>query len=459
MNNVQLINHVKMKTILLIVIFLTSTLSLYSQKILDEYVALGLQNNEIIQRQEINLERSFYALKEAKSLFAPTISFNGNYTLARGGRTIDLPVGDLLNPVYSSLNQLTNTAAFPQINNVSELLNPNNFYDVKIKTLIPMLNAEMIYNKRIKQQEVVTKEIALKIYRRELIKDIKLAYYNVLKAHEAVLIYTNALNVVEESHRVNQALYANDKINRTAVVRSENELTKRRSDLEIAKRQEQNAHHYFNFLINRELNEPIALEKHQTIPEIISNATSENREEIQQLEKSIQIYDQKIQLEKSYLLPKINAFVDVGSQGFDFAYNNKTQYLFGGISLEWNLFAGNKYKHKLKQAILESEEVKKQTEHLERQLALQLTQAETHFLENINRFKSAESQRKASQKYHEDMRKLYKEGQVLFIELLDAQNEWINAQIQENIYRFELWASRAEVERASQANAKNENNE
>lgn len=444
-----------MKNILLLTIYLTGAYCIYSQKILDEYVAMGLQNNEIIQRQEINLERSIYALKEAKSLFAPTVSFNGNYTLARGGRTIDLPVGDLLNPVYSSLNQLTNSSVFPQINNVSELLNPNNFYDVKIKTLIPLINAELIYNKRIKQQEVVTKEIELKIYQRELAKDIKLAYYNVLKAHEAVLIYTNALKVVEESHRVNQALYANDKINRTAVVRSENELTKRRSDLEIAKLQEQNANHYFNFLINRKLNEPITLEKYQTLPEVLSNATSEDREEIQQLEKTIQIYDQVIQLERSYLFPKLNAFVDIGSQGFDFTYNNKTQYLFGGISLEWNLFSGNKNKHKLKQAKLESLEVKKQTENLERQLALQLAQAEIHFLENINRYKAAESQRKTSQKYHDDMWKLYKEGQVLFIELLDAQNEWINAQIQENIFRFELWSSRAEVERASQANVKN----
>lgn len=455
MNNVQLINHVKMKTILLIIIFLTSTLSLYSQKILDEYVALGLQNNEIIQRQEINLERSFYALKEAKSLFAPTISFNGNYTLARGGRTIDLPVGDLLNPVYSSLNQLTNTAAFPQINNVSELLNPNNFYDVKIKTLIPLLNAELIYNKRIKQQEVASNEIALKIYKRELTTDIKLAYYNVLKAHEAVRIYQNALRVVEESQRVNHALYANDKINRTAIIRSENEVTKRKADLEIAKLQEQNAQHYFNFLLNRELNASIELEKYEAIPEIVTNTSSAEREEVQQLEKTIEIYDQVLQLEKSYLLPKLNAFVDVGSQGFDFTYNTKTQYVFGGISLEWNIFSGNKNKHKVKQVELERLEIQKQTAGLERQLALQLAQAEIHFLENINRFKAAESQHKSSQKYHDDLLKLYKEGQVLFIELLDAQNEWIKAQLQENIYRFELWASRAEVERASTTNIKN----
>jgi hypothetical protein len=33
-----------------------------------------------------------------------------SYTLAAGGRTIELPIGDLLNDVYSSLENLTGSA-------------------------------------------------------------------------------------------------------------------------------------------------------------------------------------------------------------------------------------------------------------------------------------------------------------------------------------------------------------
>jgi len=38
--------------------------------------------------------------------FSSQCFFGASYTKADGGRTIDLPLGDLLNPVYQSLNQL-----------------------------------------------------------------------------------------------------------------------------------------------------------------------------------------------------------------------------------------------------------------------------------------------------------------------------------------------------------------
>ncbi|NJO25856.1 MAG: TolC family protein, partial [Bacteroidia bacterium] len=55
------------------------------------------------------MENSLVALKEARSLFLPTTWFETQYTLANGGRTIDIPVGNLMNPVYKTLNQLTGT--------------------------------------------------------------------------------------------------------------------------------------------------------------------------------------------------------------------------------------------------------------------------------------------------------------------------------------------------------------
>jgi hypothetical protein len=47
-----------------------------------------------------------------------------DYFMAGGGRTVDFPVGDLLNPVYTTLNQLTGGNNFPQVTNQSILLNP-----------------------------------------------------------------------------------------------------------------------------------------------------------------------------------------------------------------------------------------------------------------------------------------------------------------------------------------------
>ncbi|HJR99987.1 MAG TPA: TolC family protein, partial [Flavobacterium sp.] len=161
----------------------------YAQSKLDNYIQIGLTTNEVIKQHNFDINKSVYALKEARSFFYPTVSLNANYTKAEGGRTIDIPIGDLLNPVYNTLNQITNSNAFPALQNQSVLINPDNFYDAKIHTIMPLLNFEIIYNKRIKKQQNSLQKIELEIYKRELVKEIKIAYYKYLQSIEGVKIY------------------------------------------------------------------------------------------------------------------------------------------------------------------------------------------------------------------------------------------------------------------------------
>ena len=150
---------------------------------LDTYISQGLNSNESIRQQDLLLQKNIYALQEAKSLFFPNVDFKTDYTKASGGRTIDIPVGDLVNQVYSTLNTLTGTNKFPQLKNESILLNPDNFYDARFHTTMPLLNAELIYNKRIKHQQVDLQKTEVVLYKRELVKDIKTAYFKLAKKY------------------------------------------------------------------------------------------------------------------------------------------------------------------------------------------------------------------------------------------------------------------------------------
>jgi len=79
------------------------------------------------------------------------------------------------------------------------------------------------------------------LYKRELVKDIKTAYYNYLKAINATRIYEFALRLVEEGQRINTKLYDNNKANRTAVVRSENEVSRINASLISARKTSESA--------------------------------------------------------------------------------------------------------------------------------------------------------------------------------------------------------------------------
>src|SRR5688572_2692848 len=440
-----------MKKFLIFLLLLLCVGNAYAQTHLEQYINTGLSSNEIIRQQQFLLDKSLWALKEAKSLFLPNVEFNGTYTLAGGGRTVDIPVGDLMNPVYKTLNQLTGTNNFPQIKNQSVLLNPNNFYDAKIRTTYPIINAEIEYNRKIKTQQYNLQQIEINLYKRELVKEAKNAYYKYLQACEAVSIYETALSLVKENLRVNTSLFNNQKVNRTSVVRSDNEVSKYNALLEAARQTQNNAMAYFNFLLNTDLNTEIIKDSISTIPAdlFLTDTSVANREELGKLKEALAINQNVTALAKSYKRPKLNSFVDLGSQAFDFKVNNKSLYYLAGISLEWNIFSGNKNKHKIRQAEVDEQVLQSQTNYVEQQLKLQLTTSTNSFKVAIAEYNAAQSQVASSLKYYNDMFRLYKEGQALFIELLDAQNQLVTAKLQLNISLFDTWIKATEIERAN----------
>src|SRR5438105_338035 len=341
-----------------------------AQESLNQYISQALEANHGIKQQTFQLEKSLFALKEAKGMFLPSVTFSTNYTRADGGRTIDFPTGDLLNQTYSTLNQLTGTNNFPQLKNQSILLNPNNFYDAKFRTSLPLINAELIYNKRIKQQQVELQRAEVALYKRELIKDIKTAYYQYAKAVHAVAIYQSSLQLVEEGKRINTILLKNEKANRTAVIRSENEVFRISAALTAALENQRSAQAYFNFLVNRPQADSIILDEIHVLPQtdVETDSQVSKREELLKLGIARGIDENLTGLAQSYIVPKVNTFLDLGSQAFDWRFNDKSRYYLFGVSLSWNVFSSGVNTYKVKQARAEQLSLAEQTDYIEDQL-------------------------------------------------------------------------------------------
>lgn len=426
-------------------------LGLSAQNRLNDYISQGLESNQSIKEQNFLLKKNIYALQEAKSMFLPSVTFSTTYTKADGGRTIDFPTGDLFNAAYATLNQLTGSNSFPQLENQSILLNPDNFYDAKFRTSLPILNAELVYNKRIKAQQVDLQKAEVLMYKRELVKEIKTAYYNYLKATNAIRIYQSFLKLLEEGERVNRKLFENNKINRTAVIRSQNEVSKINASLTTAQKTEESARYYFNFLLNRPLTDPILTDDVPLLPaqdNLLLNDVN-GREELAKLEIAKGINKNLTGLAKSYLIPKVGTSLDLGSQAFDWKFNQKSRYYLLGVSLEWNLFSSGRNSYKIKQAIASEQAVSAQADHVTQQLLTELNVRRANLQSASAQYRAAQSQLKTSQTYYNDMTKLYKEGMAIYIELLDAQNQWVDAQLQSNIALFDTWISLTAIERAN----------
>lgn len=441
------------KTFIIAAGILLTVASAFSQTLLDNYISEGLKNNLVLQQKKISLDKALHALKIANGMFAPTVALQGNYTSGTGGRSISIPVGDMLNPVYSTLNQLTDSEQFPQIENVNQNFFPNNFYDVKVRTSVPIINSDLIYNKKIRQQQTVLQEFETEIYKRELVKNIKVAYFNYLSAKEAINIYESALTRALESKRVNESLVSNGKGLQAYVLRSESEIEIIRAQTTDAQNQSQNAQLYFNFLLNRGSDESID-ETYDARPELltvnellISEPALQQREEAKQVRESISLQESILKMNRLYWSPKLSGFADVGAQAEDWKVNSESKYLLFGFQLDIPLFAGFTNRSKVSQARLDLKNSELSSSLVDQQINMSSQIAKNTLETSYRSYQSSLKQLEAAQSYQRLIEKGYKEGVNTFIESIDARNQLTAAQLQVTINQYRVLSARASHER------------
>ncbi|HYF32207.1 MAG TPA: TolC family protein [Chitinophagaceae bacterium] len=422
-----------------------------AQDIPNEYVTTALENNLVLKEKKLSLEKSLVALKEARTLFLPTTWFEAQYTLAQGGRSIDLPVGDLLNPVYKSLNQLTGSNNFPTISNVSEQLLPNNFYDVRLKTTVPLINPALRINKDIRHQQTLLQQNEVDIYKRTLIKEVKQAYYNYLVSGNAVAIYQSALEIVNHNLKVNESLLKNGKGLPAYVSRAASEVKQVTAQLQNALNEQRNARAYFNFLLNRPLTDSII-----TIEPILDEnklpllSTADNihaREELKSLDIARNINQDMLKMDRSFRTPRLNAFLDLASQGYDFKVNNKSLFYLGGLQLQVPIFTGKRNLYKIEQTTLEGEAIRTNAAHVRQQLELAAFVSHNSIITAYNNYQASVKQHEAAVNYFKLIDRGFKEGVNSFIEFLDARNQLTTAGLQAVINKYKVFNALADYER------------
>ncbi len=421
-----------------------------AQEIPEQYLQEAFEKNLVLQQKKISLEKSLVALKEAKSLFYPTTWFEGQYLLSQGGRSIDIPIGDLLNPVYSTLNQLTGSNKFPSVGNASEQLNPNNFYDLRVRTTMPIFNNEIRINKKIREQQIDWQQSEVDTYKRELVKEVKTAYFRLLLANDATHIFENALALVRQNLKVNQSLLANGKGLPAYISRAESEVKSVETQLQNALNDVQNARAYFNFLLNRSLTDSVILkqlEPVQPASPLLQENNISNREELKSLQIASRINDDVLKLNREFRKPKVNLFLDLAAQGFDFSVNKRTPFYLGGIQVQIPLYAGKRNLYKIEQSQLDASHLRSNTDNVTRQLELSALVSRNNVNNAVASYQSALKQDESARQYFRLIDKGYLEGVNSYIEWLDARTQLTNARIQVNLSQFRLLAAQADYER------------
>ena len=430
--------------------FLTAFLSSVSaqEDVLTNYIKYGLENNLSMKQKEFSLQKSLAELSEARGYFFPSIGINARYTRAGGGRTFDIPIGDLMNPVYQALNipiRLQNE----QINFFRE-----KEQETKISLVQPIFQPAIYYNYKIKSNLSDIQEFEKEIFTRTLISEIKSAYYNYLKTLQLEKLLNDTKLLLQENLRVSQSLFDNDKVTKDVVYRAETELRGLEQQITEAENSKKLAQSYFNFLLNKPLEESIIImEAENDFSEVyniedLEDSALRNREELQQLGLAVETADNTAGLSRSNFFPGISLAVDYGFQGEQYRFKDEDDFWMASVVLQWNLFNGFRDNAKIEQAEMQKNEYQTKYDEVVNRIKLEVRQALYDFQVVKKSIITAGQRLKSALKTFEIVNKKYSEGIASQIEFIDARTTKTQAEINMIITKYDYQIKLALLEKA-----------
>jgi len=429
-------------TILLILGF--AQLPLMAQSILDQYVREAIAQNLTINQRKALERKQQYALEHAGKMGGPEIDFLTTYTAAYKGRSFEFPLGDLMNPVYTTLNQLTGTQNFALVENQEFNLLPNNFYDARFRITQPILQPEIKYNKLIKKEEVALAALQTDESIRDLTQQVKTAYLQWMRAGEAIYIMDQGLTLLNENKRITESLIKNGQAIPSSLMRIQSDIEHLTALREKSISNQMNAAAHFNFLLNRPAGSEILKDTFDDIPPVPEKYDLSGREELQQIATGKKIQSLALQLEEKSHAPRLGLQVDLGSQAFLADWGG---YALGGVQLEVPIWDNKKSQLKQKEWQANIEATEAQYEWTKQAFDVQMETEIESLRSDIAIFNSFSSILLSNQRFYQETVRRYKEGLANYIELLDARTEVTNTELELNLAKYQAWIRHVNIER------------
>jgi outer membrane protein TolC len=467
--------------------------------VLDDLVDTALQSNLALQQEKRSLDRARAALAEARGRFLPSLDAQARYTRASGGRTIDFPVGDLLNPVYSTLNDLTQQGAFSQIENQEIAFLREREQETSLRLSQPVFAPGLLYGARAQRHGRDAQAAAVDALRRELVRDVQVAYFRYRQAGHRVDALDAARTLVVENRRTSRRLVDADKATEEIVFRAEAEVLAVEQQLADARAQRRRAQSYLNFLLNRSLDTPIpepaaspadlvnrrladvlgsvdlatdpppdlTTVPDTTLPDTTLPDTAEagpppddaldamqdraqaRRPELDRLSAAVRSAEAERRAAQTAYLPTVSIAVEGGIQGETYGFDGDKPFALASVVLRWNLFNGFSDRARVDQARAATRRLELQRAETERRIDLQVQQALDDVRVARRALATAQARLRAARSSFRLTNRRYEVGRASQVEFTDARTTLTEAEVNLAVTRADLLARLADLEFAA----------
>jgi len=438
------------------------------QVILDDYVAEALASNLALRSQGFDVERQLAALEEARSRFLPQVGLDARYSWADGGREFDLPIAELVNPAYGTLNELLvangEAPRFTDVENSSFLFLREREQDTRLTLRQPLYAPAIPAAFRAQEATLDSTTFARQALARRLERDVTVGYLDWLRARSSVEIVGSSLGLLQENLRVNNSLYANGRITQDQVLRARAELLEVQQQLREATNLASRSQQLVNFLLNRALDDPLEVASIASRDAAWTEAAQvgddsglrssalDRRPELRELEALEQAAAFQVEQERAARKPQVSIGVDGGIQGEDYDFGSGYNFGVASLQLTLPLFDGGAIRSRVDAARAVARQAAVRREETARQIELEVQQALDRLRTAADSLATAEARAEAARAGFRIATSKRDLGVINQVDFLDAQNALSGAELNLNLTRFALLSRQAELAYATAVN-------
>ncbi|MFK8006172.1 MAG: TolC family protein [Saprospiraceae bacterium] len=426
--------------------------------ILTNYVKEALTKNLSIQSEILKKDKQYSKVKQANKLWKPTLDLNASYLFAEGGRELLFPLGDLFNPVYGTLNQLTSSTSFPtNIENEKIQLAPNNFLDLQLSISKPLINSSIKYNQKIQNELLRINDLDLELSKKEIAAQIKTSYFNYLKTFEGLAIMDETEKLLQEVLIFNKKLVKYDKATPDVLSDVEFQIANLQSQKAMLMEQQDLAKAYFNLLLNKSLDAEIIVDENILKGEIqatenitsLKNTALQSRLEFKKIDVATalnSLNQQRIDKEKK---PTLGISGGIGLQTESFNFDNGGPLFTIGLGMNWNLIDGGLRKNKIEEIDVDQRILENDRKQLSQQIEMQVTQIFYKIRSLQIRMQAEEVAVRSAQKSYDAINARYRNDKAILIQLTQAQNSLTTSKMSRALSKYDYLILLAELEKVT----------
>ncbi|HEX4872950.1 MAG TPA: TolC family protein [Nevskiaceae bacterium] len=425
------------------------------------YLAEALTRNHSLQAQQFEVRAAAAALAGARAKRAPVLALAARYTVSEGGRFTEIPTGDLVNPIYQTLNQLTaeseNPTRFPMIDNSRITFLREREQDTRLTLSLPLYAPQIGSQIRLQAALLDSREAQREAFARTLVRDLRQAYYTLGQAEAGQRILQASLDTLIENQRVAEALLSSGQATRDRVLRAEAEVLAVTQRLQVAENQVRQARRYLNLLRNAEEEAPVRVSvpldavPAPAVPASASAEGAQRRPELRQAEAGIRAAEQAAELARDRYQPTLALAADSGYQGETYRHQRDAEVHTASLVLSWTLFDGGQRRSAVDEALGQAQALRARREELARALDLARRRSEDELRTAESALETAGARLRAASESFRIAQRQRDAGQRSQLEFLDAERARTEAELGFAVAGFDRLRAEAELEYATAA--------